>query len=375
MSDRLRLATIVGTRPELIKLSEVIRRCDEVFEHVLIHTGQNYDYSLNGVFFDELGIRPPDAHLEVAGGQLGDVLGAVIARSYRALHDIQPDAVLTLGDTNSCLSVISAKRLRIPTFHMEGGNRCFDENLPEETNRRIVDHLSDVNLCYSEHARRNLIAEGRPAGRTFVIGSPMAEVLTRHRTAIDASNVIERLGLATGQYFVLSTHREENVDDAETLREVVDVINELAEVFDKTIVFSVHPRTRSRLDRLGAQLPSRVLAMAPMGLVDYVRLQRDSFCVVSDSGTLAEESSHFGFPAVSLRTSTERPEAIDRARFVLGGITKRSVLQAVRMATMPAATPVANVPDYTDRNTSDKVVRIIQGYTNVINELVWRKPR
>ena len=377
---KLKLMTIIGTRPEIIRLSATIQCCDRYFEQILVHTGQNYDYTLNQVFFDDLGLRALDYYLDAVGNDLGATIGNIIEKSYKLMVQVKPDAVLVLGDTNSCLSVIGAKRLHIPIFHMEAGNRCKDECLPEETNRRIVDIISDVNLCYSEHARRYLMECGLPKERTFVTGSPMAEVLHANLEKIRVSDIHKRLGLTKGQYILLSAHREENIDTDRNFLQLFTAINALAEKYDLPILYSCHPRSRKRLEATGFRLDSRVIAHEPLGFHDYNCLQMNAFAVVSDSGTLPEESSFFlsvgkPFPAVSIRTSTERPEALDAGCFVLAGIDADSLLQAVEMAVgMQRAecfgTPVA---DYTAENVSMKVARIIQSYTGIVNKMVWRK--
>lgn len=377
---KLKLMTIIGTRPEIIRLSATIQCCDRYFEQILVHTGQNYDYTLNQVFFDDLGLRAPDYYLNAVGDDLGATIGNIIEKSYKLMVQVRPDAVLVLGDTNSCLSVIGAKRLHIPIFHMEAGNRCKDECLPEETNRRIVDIISDVNLCYSEHARRYLMECGLPKERTFVTGSPMAEVLHANLDKIEGSDIHRRLGLTKGQYILLSAHREENIDTDRNFVQLFTAVNAMAEKYDMPILYSCHPRSRKRLEATGFQLDSRVIAHEPLGFLDYNCLQMNAFAVVSDSGTLPEESSFFlsvgkPFPAVSIRTSTERPEALDAGCFVLAGIDAEPLLQAVEMAVgMQRAecfgTPVA---DYTAENVSMKVARIIQSYTGIVNKMVWRK--
>ena len=377
---KLKLMTIIGTRPEIIRLSATIQCCDRYFEQILVHTGQNYDYTLNQVFFDDLGLRAPDYYLNAVGDDLGATIGNIIEKSYKLMVQVRPDAVLVLGDTNSCLSVIGAKRLHIPIFHMEAGNRCKDECLPEETNRRIVDIISDVNLCYSEHARRYLMECGLPKERTFVTGSPMAEVLHANLDKIEGSDIHRRLGLTKGQYILLSAHREENIDTDRNFVQLFTAVNAMAEKYDMPILYSCHPRSRKRLEATGFQLDSRVIAHEPLGFHDYNCLQMNAFAVVSDSGTLPEESSFFlsvgkPFPAVSIRTSTERPEALDAGCFVLAGIDAEPLLQAVEMAVgMQRAecfgTPVA---DYTAENVSMKVARIIQSYTGIVNKIVWRK--
>ena len=372
---KLKLMTIVGTRPEIIKLSAVIKKCDQYFEHILVHTGQNYDYELNQIFFEELGLRAPDYFLNVAGSQLGETMGNVISRSYELFQKEMPDAILVLGDTNSCLCVISAKRLKIPIFHMEAGNRCFDENLPEEVNRRIVDVTSDINLCYSEHARRNLSDAGFPKERTFVVGSPMAEVFLDAEEQIRESRVLEQLKLQKKKYILLSAHREENIDREENLHELVNAVNALAERYQMPIIYSVHPRSRKKIAEKNIEFHPFVRQMQPFGFFDYNCLQKNAFCVVSDSGTIPEEAAYFGFPAVSIRTSTERPEAVDKGVFTIGGISVESVLQAVEMAaTFDAADDHGTeVPDYSEKNVSTKVIKIIQGYTQIVNKMVWRK--
>ena len=377
---KLRLMTIIGTRPEIIRMSTTIKCCDRYFEQILVHTGQNYDYTLNQVFFDDLGLRAPDYYLDAAGDDLGATIGNIIDRSYKLMARLRPDAVLVLGDTNSCLSVIGAKRLHIPIFHMEAGNRCKDECLPEETNRRIVDIISDVNLCYSEHARRYLMECGMPKERTFVVGSPMAEVLRASLEKIKASDVHARLGLTRGRYILLSAHREENIDTDCNFIQLFTAVNAMAETYNMPILYSCHPRSRKRLEATGFPLDRRVIAHEPLGFHDYNCLQMNAFAVVSDSGTLPEESSFFlsagsPFPAVSIRTSTERPEALDAGCFVLAGIDADSLLRAVDMAVSMQAegrfgTPVT---DYTGENVSTKVARIIQSYTGIVNRLVWRK--
>ena len=377
---KLKLMTIVGTRPEIIRLSATIKCCDRYFEQVLVHTGQNYDYALNQVFFDDLGLRAPDYYLDAVGDDLGATIGNIIERSYKLMVQVKPDAVLVLGDTNSCLSVIGAKRLHIPIFHMEAGNRCKDECLPEETNRRIVDIISDVNLCYSEHARRYLMECGMPKERTFVVGSPMAEVLRANLKRIEASDIHQRLGLTKGRYILLSAHREENIDSDANFAALFTAINAMAEKYDMPILYSCHPRSRKRLEATGFRLDPRVIAHEPLGFHDYNCLQMHSFAVVSDSGTLPEESSFYlsvgkPFPAVCIRTSTERPEALDAGCFVLAGIRTEQLLQSIDLAVSmqkngSIGTPV---PDYTAENVSVKVARIIQSYTEVVNRFVWRK--
>ena len=377
---RLKLMTIVGTRPEIIRLSAVIKKCDKYFDQILVHTGQNYDYELNQVFFEDLGLRAPDAYLDAVGKDLGQTIGNIIAKSYELMVKLEPDALLILGDTNSCLSAISAKRLHIPIFHMEAGNRCFDECLPEETNRRIVDHISDVNLCYSEHARRYLNSEGTAKERTFVTGSPMAEVLTNNLPAIEKSDVLSRLGLEKEKYILLSAHREENIDTEENFFSLMNAVNALAQRYDMPILYSCHPRSAKFIEQRNFVFDSRVRRNKPLGFHDYNHLQMNAFAVVSDSGTLPEESSFFlsagkPFPAICIRTSTERPEAMDKGNFILAGIATDEVLQAVETAIKMNRNGDYGIPvsDYTDLNVSDKVVKIIQSYTEIVNRRVWRK--
>lgn len=377
---RLRLMIIVGTRPEIIRLAAVIRLCREYFDTLLVHTGQNYDYNLNGIFFRDLGLSDPDIYLDATGVNLGVTMGNIIARSYEEMERLRPEALLVLGDTNSCLSVIGAKRLHIPIFHMEAGNRCFDECLPEETNRRIVDVTADVNLAYSEHARRYLAAAGVPRERTFVTGSPMAEVLRDNLEAIGRSDVLTRLGLERKRYILLSAHREENIDTDRNFRSLFTAINELARRYDMPVLYSCHPRSRKRLEQSGFELDPRVSCQQPLGFHDYNCLQMNAFAVVSDSGTLPEESSFYlsigrGFPAVCIRTSTERPEALDKGCFVLAGIDTRGLLRAVELAVEMnrRGDNGIPVPDYTDTNVAAKVVRIIQSYTGIVDRMVWRK--
>ncbi len=377
---KLKLMTIVGTRPEIIRLAAVIKKCDTYFDQVLVHTGQNYDYSLNQVFFDDLGLRAPDHYLDAVGADLGETVGNIIAKSYKLMVEVQPDALLILGDTNSCLSAISAKRLHIPIFHMEAGNRCKDECLPEETNRRIVDIISDVNLAYSEHARRYLAECGVPRERTYVTGSPMAEVLSANYDKIVASDIHARLGLEKGKYILLSAHREENIDTEKNFLSLFNAINKMAEAYDMPILYSCHPRSRMRLESSGFKLDHRVIPHEPLGFHDYNCLQMNAFAVVSDSGTLPEESSYFTskghpFPAICIRTSTERPEALDKACFILAGIDEVSLLQAVETAVEMNKNGDQGipVPDYVEELVSTKVVKIIQSYTGVVNKMVWRK--
>ena len=379
-NGKLKLLIIVGTRPEIIRLAAVINKCRRYFDCILAHTGQNYDYNLNGIFFRDLKLKDPDVYLEAVGSDLGETMGNIIAKSYQLMVQTRPDAVLVLGDTNSCLSVIGAKRLHIPIFHMEAGNRCKDECLPEETNRRIVDIISDVNMAYSEHARRYLADTGLPKERTYVTGSPMAEVLHANLPQIQASDIHQRLGLQKGRYILLSAHREENIDTERNFQSLFTAINRMAERYDMPILYSCHPRSRKRLEQSGFQLDPRVIQHEPLGFHDYNCLQMNAFCVVSDSGTLPEESSFFTsighpFPAVCIRTSTERPEALDKGCFVLSGIDTKGLLQSVEVAVdlIKDGLPGIPVPDYVDENVSTKVVRIIQSYTGVVNKMVWRK--
>ncbi len=377
--SKLKLMTIIGTRPEIIRLSEVIKKCDIYFDQILVHTGQNYDYSLNQVFFEDLGIRQPDYYLDSVGAHLGETIGNIISKSYELMSELKPDALLILGDTNSCLSAISAKRLHIPIFHMEAGNRCFDECLPEETNRRIVDHIADVNLCYSEHARRYLNAEGTARERTYVTGSPMAEVLRRNLPQIEASDILERLGLEPGKYMLLSAHREENIDTEANFLSLFTALNQLAETYDMPILYSCHPRSRKFLEARGFKLDELIRLHEPLGFHDYNNLQMNAFCVISDSGTLPEESSFYTsvgrpFPAVCIRTSTERPEALDAGCFVLAGITTEEVLQAVELAVAMTADGNHGIPvRYYVEDVSTKVVKIIQSYRGIVDRMVWRK--
>lgn len=379
-NGKLKLLIIVGTRPEIIRLAAVINKCREYFDCLLAHTGQNYDYNLNGVFFKDLKLADPDVYMEAVGADLGETMGNIIAKSYQLMVEVKPDAVLVLGDTNSCLSVIGAKRLHIPIFHMEAGNRCKDECLPEETNRRIVDIISDVNMAYSEHARRYLADCGLPKERTYVTGSPMAEVLHDNLAEIEASDIHKRLGLEKGKYILLSAHREENIDTEKNFLSLFNAINKMAEKYDMPILYSCHPRSKKRLEASGFVLDKRVIQHEPLGFHDYNCLQMNAFAVVSDSGTLPEESSFFTsvghpFPAICIRTSTERPEALDKGCFVLSGIDTVGLLQSVDVAValIKDGHPGIPVPDYVDENVSTKVVRIIQSYVGVVNKMVWRK--
>jgi UDP-N-acetylglucosamine 2-epimerase len=378
--EKLKLMTIIGTRPEIIRLSEVIKKCDKYFEQTVVHTGQNWDYTLNQIFFEDLGLRQPNLYLDAVGDDLGETIGNIIAKSYKAMVEIKPDALLVLGDTNSALSAISAKRLKIPIFHMEAGNRCFDENLPEETNRRIVDHIADVNLCYSEHARRYLNAEGTAKERTYVTGSPMSEVLKSNWDKIQSSKVLDELGLEKGKYILLSAHREENIDNEENFFELMNAINAMAEKYQMPIIYSTHPRSKKFIEARNFKFHLLVQTMKPFGFSDYNNLQMNAFCVVSDSGTLPEESAYFNakgvpFPAVCVRTSTERPEALDKGNFIIGSITTKQVLQAVDIAVelQKNSDFGVPVPNYVDENVSVKVVKLIQSYTGIVDRMVWRK--
>lgn len=378
--NRLKLMTIVGTRPEIIKMSAIIKKCDKYFNHILVHTGQNYDHQLNQVFFSDLGLREPDYYLGVVGENLGQTMGNVIAKSYELMKKVQPDAIIVLGDTNSCLCVISAKRLKIPVFHMEAGNRCKDENLPEEVIRRVVDVTSDVNLCYSEHARRYISDTGVRPENTYVVGSPMAEVLHTNYEKIIASDVLQRLGLEKKKYILLSAHREENIDTEKNFISLMTAVNAMAEKYDMPILYSCHPRSKKFIEQRNFRFDSRIVQHQPLGFHDYNKLQMEAFAVVSDSGTLPEESSFYlsvgkPFPAVCIRTSTERPEAMDRGAFVLAGIETEQVLQAVELAVSMNENGELGLPvtAYTDENVSVKVVKLIQSYTGIVNKMVWRK--
>lgn len=372
---KLKLMTIVGTRPEIIKMSAIIKKSDKYFDHVLVHTGQNYDYNLNEVFFKDLGLREPDYYLGVVGNNIGETMGNVISKAYNLMVEVKPDAVIVLGDTNSCLSIIAAKRLKIPIFHMEAGNRCKDENLPEEVIRRIVDVTSDVNLCYSEHARRYILQSGVKPEYTYVVGSPMAEVLKSCQKEIDASDVLERLHLQPKKYILLSAHREENIDIEENFFSLMNAVNAMAETYDMPILYSCHPRSQKMIEKRGFKFDQRVIQSQPLGFFDYNHLQQNAFCVVSDSGTIPEEGAYFKFPAVSVRTSTERPEAMDKGVFTIGSISSEAVCQAVNMAVEMHnnGDDPCEVPAYVDDNVSTKVVKLIQSYTGIINKMVWRK--
>lgn len=373
--SKLKLMTIVGTRPEIIKMSAIIKKCDQYFAHTLVHTGQNYDYTLNEVFFKDLGLRAPDYYLGVAGANIGETMGNAISKAYDVMVKTRPDAVIVLGDTNSCLSVIAAKRLKIPIFHMEAGNRCKDENLPEEVIRRIVDVTSDVNLCYSEHARRYILDTGARPEYTFVVGSPMAEVLNENRRQVEASDVLDRLGLHKGEYILLSAHREENIDIEINFLSLMNAVNSMAEKYDLPILYSCHPRSKKFIEARRFVFDRRVMQNQPLGFHDYNKLQKNAFCVVSDSGTLPEEAAYFGFPAVSVRTSSERPEALDRGVFTIGSISAEQVIQAVELSVnmYRNGDMAAPVPAYTDVNVSAKVVKLIQSYTGIVNKMIWRK--
>lgn len=372
---KLRLMTVVGTRPEIIKMSAIIKKADKYFDQILVHTGQNYDYELNKVFFEDLGLREPDYYLGVVGENLGQTMGNVISKSYELMQEVKPDALIVLGDTNSCLCVVSAKRLKIPVFHMEAGNRCKDENLPEEVIRRIVDVTSDINLCYSEHARRYILDTGVKPEYTYVVGSPMAEVLSECKTQIDSSSILETLGLKPNGYILLSAHREENIDIESNFFSLMNAVNAMAEKYDMPILYSCHPRSKKYIEARGFKFDNRVIQHKPLGFFDYNKLQQNAFCVVSDSGTIPEEGAYFKFPAVSIRTSTERPEAMDKGVFTIGSITTEQVLQAVDLAVSMHANgddPV-EVPAYSDENVSSKVIKLIQSYSGIVNKMIWRK--
>lgn len=370
---KLKLMTIIGTRPEIIRLSEIIRKCDLYFEHILVHTGQNWDYNLNNVFFEEMGIRKPDIFLNAVGNNLGETMGNIISASYNLINQEKPDAILILGDTNSALSAISAKRLKTPIFHMEAGNRCFDQNLPEEINRKIVDHISDINLPYTEHARRYLISEGFRKEHIFVTGSPMKEVLEKYKKQIDDSSVLDQLGLEKGKYFIVSAHREENIDHEQNFFALMESINSLAEKYNYPVIYSTHPRSKNMIEKRGFKFHPLVKNMKPFGFFDYNNLQLNAFCVISDSGTVPEEAAIMNFPAVSIRTSTERPEAFDKGTVILGGIKKEDVLRAVETCRhmWENQEPYASVTDYEDSNVSVKVVKIIESYTKIVNKVIW----
>ncbi len=373
--SRLKVMTIVGTRPEIIRLSEVIKACDRYFDHVLVHTGQNYDYTLNQIFFEDLGVPEPDYYLDAVGSTLGETMGNILAKSYEVMLKEKPDALLMLGDTNSALSAICAKRLKVPIFHMEAGNRCFDENVPEETNRRIVDHISDINLPYTEHSRRYLLSEGIKKDRIYVTGSPMREVLSKNIEKIENSTVLDQLGLEPHKYILVSAHREENVDIESHFYSLMNAINDVADTYGLPVIYSTHPRSLKRITDRGFQFRDNVKNLKPFGFFDYNKLQQNAFCVLSDSGTLSEESSMLGFPGVLIRTSTERPEVLDRGSMVVGGIDTENILSAVRLcvAMFENGDKATEVPDYQDENVSIKVVKLIESYTKIINKLVWDK--
>lgn len=372
---KLKVVIMVGTRPEIIKLSEVIKKCDKYFDLCLVHTGQNYDYELNQIFFNELGIRKPDYYLNVVGNNLGETIGNVLSKTYQMLLEVKPDAFLVLGDTNSALGTIVAKRLKVPIFHMEAGNRCFDENLPEEINRKIIDHISDINLPYTEHARKYLLSEGLKAEQTFVTGSPMREVLNRYKKDIDCSDVLKKLDLKKNEYILVSAHREENIDNERTFFELMNSLNAIAEKYNMPIIYSTHPRTAKFIEKRNFKFHPLVKSLKPFGFFDYCNLQLNSFCVLSDSGTLAEESSILNFPAVSLRTSTERPEVLDKGAFVIGGVNQGDITQAVDLVKDMFDNGEVSYPalDYYDDNVSAKVVKIIESYTKIINMNTWKK--
>ena len=375
MSDKLKVCTIIGTRPEIIRLSEVIKCCDRYFNHILVHTGQNYDYTLNEIFFEDLELRSPDHFLEAAGGNLGETMGNIIARSYELLEKERPDALLILGDTNSALSAISAKRLKIPVFHMEAGNRCWDWNVSEMINRKIVDHISDINLPYTEHSRRYLISEGIDGKTMFVTGSPMKEVLKKHMDRIEASDVLTRLHLEPQKYILLSAHREENIDLEDNFMQLMESVNAIAKKYKMPVIYSTHPRSAKFIEKRNFKFDPLVSNLKPFGFLDYNKLQKNAYCVMSDSGTLSEESAMLDFPAVLIRTSTERPEVLDKGTIVVGGIKSRDVLQAVELATAMYANKeqVVEAEDYADENVSVKVVKLIQSYTHIVNKTVWLK--
>lgn len=372
--QRLKVMTIVGTRPEIIRLSEVIKACDRYFDHILVHTGQNWDYTLNDVFFEELELRKPDYFLGVVGSNLGETMGKIISESYQVLSEVNPDALLILGDTNSCLSSISAKRLKIPIFHMEAGNRCFDQNVPEEINRKIVDHVSDINLAYTEHSRRYLLSEGVKKDHVFVTGSPMAEVIDKHMEKIKKSNVLNKFGLKKNKYILVSAHREENIDNEKNFNSLMTAINNIADMYQIPVIYSTHPRSWKRIEEKGFEFHPLVKQLKPFGFFDYNHLQVNSFVTLSDSGTLSEESAILDFPGVLIRTSTERPEVLDKGTVVIGGITEKDIIQAVELSrTMWEHGEITKLADdYKDNNVSVKVVKIIQSYTKIINDVVWR---
>ncbi len=373
--QKLKLMTIIGTRPEIIRLSATIKACDKYFDHILVHTGQNYDYTLNQIFFKDLGLRQPDHYLDSAGDNLGETMGNIIAKSYEVLQKEMPDALLILGDTNSALSAIPAKRLKIPIFHMEAGNRCFDQNVPEEINRKIVDHISDINLPYTEHSRRYLLSEGFRKEHIFVTGSPMQEVLQKHMDRIDASDVLHRLGLEAGKYILVSAHREENIDHEENFMSLMTAINKIAERYQMPVIYSTHPRSKKFIEKRNFTFHPLVKSLQPFGFLDYNKLQQNAFCVLSDSGTLSEESAILGFPGILIRTSTERPEVLDKGTVIIGGITEGEIEQAIDLAIVMKENneSVVLAPDYVDANVSVKVIKIIQSYTKIVNKVVWGK--
>ena len=373
--DRLKVMTVVGTRPEIIRLSEVIKACDRYFDHILVHTGQNYDYTLNQVFFDDLGLRAPDHYLDSVGDHLGATVGNIIAKSYEVMLQEQPEALLILGDTNSALSAYSAKRLKVPIFHMEAGNRCFDQNVPEEINRKIVDHISDINLAYTEHSRRYLLSEGIRKEHVFVTGSPMAEVLHKNMASIEASSVLDELGVEPDHYILVSAHREENVDHEPTFLSLMNAINFTAEHYGMPVIYSTHPRSWKRIEEHGFTFHANVRQLKPFGFFDYNKLQMNSFCVLSDSGTLSEESAMLDFPGILIRTSTERPEVLDKGTVIIGGVTERDIVQSIELAQAMKlnSEPVVLAPDYTDLNVSAKVTKIIQSYVKIVNQVIWKK--
>ncbi len=373
--EKLKLMTVLGTRPEIIRLSEVIKKADRYFDHVLVHTGQNYDYTLNEIFFKELGLREPDRYLKSAGADLGETMGNIISSSYKVMKEIKPDAVLILGDTNSALSAVSAKRLKIPIFHMEAGNRCWDWNVSEMINRKIVDHISDINLPYTEHSRRYLLSEGVDGKTIFVTGSPLREVYNAHREKIEASDVLDRLGLKEKEYILLSAHREENIDIEENFFSLMNAVNSIAKEYKMPVIYSTHPRSRSFIEKRGFEFDPLVRALEPFGYYDYNKLQKNAYCVLSDSGTLSEESAMLDFPGVLIRTSTERPEVLDRGTMVIGGIREEDVKQALNLAVemFENREETAEAPDYADTNVSVKVIKLIQSYTKIVNKTVWLK--
>ncbi|TYP52413.1 non-hydrolyzing UDP-N-acetylglucosamine 2-epimerase [Thermosediminibacter litoriperuensis] len=373
--DKLKVMTVVGTRPEIIRLSEVIKACDRYFNHILVHTGQNWDYTLNQVFFEELGLREPDYYLNAAGKHLGETIGNIIAKSYEVMEKEKPDALLILGDTNSALCAISAKRLKIPIFHMEAGNRCFDQNVPEEINRKIVDHISDINLPYTEHSRRYLLSEGIRKEHIFVTGSPMTEVLRKNMDKIQQSKILEELGLEPGKYIVVSAHREENIDNEKNFFSLMNALNSIAEKYQMPVVYSTHPRSWKQIENRCFKFHPMIRKLKPFGFFDYNKLQLNSFCVLSDSGTLSEESAILGFPAVLIRTSTERPEVLDKGTIIIGGISERDIIQAINLCREMWENREKTVlaSDYEDDNVSVKVVKLIQSYTKIVDKFVWRK--